>query len=89
MNYKTGVDNLRPWGILQTSCFGISRKTKHKLTAKLSEISESQKYDDTKKIIATPQDQINAMQKEIKIIRMILHEYVINMDYLEKETQTL
>ncbi|PKY56247.1 hypothetical protein RhiirA4_448656 [Rhizophagus irregularis] len=84
-----GVDNLRPWGILQTSCFGISRKTKHKLTAKLSEISETQKYDDTKKIIAIPQNQINAMQKEIKIIRMILHEYVIDMDYLEKETQTL
>jgi hypothetical protein len=35
------------------------------------------------------QDQIDAMQKKIDVMRMILHEYVINMDYLEEQTQTL
>ena len=35
------------------------------------------------------QEQIDAMQKKIDVMRMILHEYVIDMDYLEKQSRTL
>ncbi|GBC04960.1 hypothetical protein RclHR1_05970017 [Rhizophagus clarus] len=80
-----GTDTLRPWGIVQSYCYGFSHLTKRKLKKTLPIIpfheASSSNTEDSDLSLA---EKVKMLQSKIDSLELFLREYVVDVDYLDK-----
>ncbi|RGB29339.1 hypothetical protein C1646_766736 [Rhizophagus diaphanus] len=81
-----GADTIRPWGIVQSYCYGFSRLTRRKLKETLPIIPFYEKsYTDANHDLSFDEkiELIPLLQSRIDSLELFLREYVVDVNYLD------
>ncbi|CAB4495224.1 uncharacterized protein OCT59_010266 [Rhizophagus irregularis] len=81
-----GADTIRPWGIVQSYCYGFSRLTRRKLKETLPIIPFYDKsYTDANHDLSLDEkiELIPLLQSRIDSLELFLREYVVDVNYLD------
>ena len=80
-----GASLIHPWGFMQSYCCGVKQKTQNKLKESLPIVPLVDSSLTDCKTTATKEISTEELYQELKSLKILLREYIIDIRYLQND----